>query len=58
MIKHNFRLILKSHYNTTLQGVINILQNISISYSRKKIAQSYKNNEFKISAPTWNDECE
>ena len=32
------------------------LWNLSIYYSWKNIKSSYKNNEFKISAPTWNDE--
>ena len=32
------------------------LSNISIYYTWKNIKSSYNNNEFKISAPTWNDE--
>ena len=32
------------------------LLNLSIYYTWKKIKSSYKNNKFKISAPTWNDE--
>ena len=32
--------------------------NISIFYTRKNIKESYKNNKFKISAPTWNDKFE
>ena len=31
------------------------LSNLSIYYSWKNIEKSYKNNKFKISAPTWND---
>ena len=27
-------------------------------YTQKKIKKSYKNNKFKISVPTWNDEFE
>ena len=32
------------------------LVNISIYYTWKNIKSAYNNNEFKISAPTWNDE--
>ena len=34
------------------------LSNLSIYYSWKNIKKLYKNNKFKISAPTWNDEFE
>ena len=34
------------------------LSNLSIYYTWKNIKSSYNNNEFKISAPTWNDEFE
>ena len=34
------------------------LSNISIYYTWKNIKKSYKNNEFKLSAPTWNGEFE
>ena len=34
------------------------LSNISIYYTWKNIKSSYKNNKFKISAPTWSDEFE
>ena len=34
------------------------LSNLSIYYTWKNIRKSYKNNKFKISAPTWNDEFE
>ena len=30
------------------------LSNLSICYTWKNIKKSYKNNKFKISAPTWN----
>ena len=33
-----------------------VLSNLSIYYIWKKIKKSYKNNEFKIPAPTWNEE--
>ena len=32
------------------------LSNLSICYTWKNIKKSYKNNEFKISATTWNEE--
>ena len=32
------------------------LSNVSIYYTWKNIKSSYNNNEFKISAPTWNEE--
>ena len=32
------------------------LANLSIYYTWKNIKSAYKNNKFKISAPTWNDE--
>ena len=34
------------------------LSNLSTYYTWKNIKKSYKNNKFKISAPTWNDEFE
>ena len=34
------------------------LTNLSIYYTWKNIKGSYNNNEFNISAPTWNDEFE
>ena len=34
------------------------LSNFSIYYTWKNIKKSYKNNKFKISAPTWNEEFE
>ena len=34
------------------------LSNLSINYTRKNIKSSYNNNQFKISAPTWNDKFE
>ena len=34
------------------------LSNLSIYYTWKKMKSSYNNNQFKISAPTWNDEFE
>ena len=34
------------------------LSNLSMHYTWKNIKKSYKNNKFKISAPTWNEEFE
>ena len=34
------------------------LSNLSIYYTWKSIKSSYKNNKFKISAPTWNSKLE
>ena len=34
------------------------LSSLSIYYTWKNIKKSYKNNEFEISAPTWNEEFE
>ena len=34
------------------------LSNLSIYYTWKNIKKSYKNNKFKISVPTWNEEFE
>ena len=34
------------------------LSNLSIYYTWKNGKSSYNNNKFKISAPTWNEECE
>ena len=34
------------------------LSNLSIYYTWKNIKKPYKNNKFKISAPTWNEEFE
>ena len=35
-----------------------VLSNLSIYYTWKNIKSSYNNNEFTISAPTWNDQFE
>ena len=34
------------------------LSNFSICYAQKNIKKSYKNNKFKISAPSWNEKFE
>ena len=33
------------------------LSNLSIYYTCKNIKKPYKNSKFKISVPTWNEEC-
>ena len=33
-----------------------VLSNLNIYYTWKNIKKSFKNNKFKISAPTWNEE--
>ena len=35
-----------------------VLSNLSIYYTWKNIKKSYKNDKFKTSAPTWNEEFE
>ena len=35
-----------------------VFANLSISYTQKNIKSAYKNNKFKISTPTWNDELD
>ena len=34
------------------------LSNLGMHYTRKNVKKLYKNNEFRISAPTWNEEFE
>ena len=34
------------------------LSNLSVYYTWENIKEPYKNNKFKISAPTWNEEFE
>ena len=34
------------------------LSNLTINYTQKNIKKSYKNDKFKIPAPTWNEEFE
>ena len=53
-------LILKLNNKLDLRIGENViaLSNLSIYYRWKNIKSSYNNNEFKIFAPTWNDEFE
>ena len=38
--------------------MLNMLLYQTLAFTWKNIKQSYKNNKFKISAPTWNEEFE
>ena len=53
-------LVLKLTYKLDLRigEKIIALSNISIYYTWKNVKNSYNNNKFKISAPTWNDKFE
>ena len=44
--------------NLRLDEKIITLSNLSIYYTWKNIKNSYNNNKFKISAPTWNNKVE
>ena len=52
---HRFRLDLTDKLNLKDPRKNMALANLSIYYTRKNIKSEYKNNKFKISAPTWND---
>ena len=49
---------LTNKLNLRLGEKIIALSNLSIYYTWKNIKNSYNNNKFKISAPTWNDKYE
>ena len=53
-------LVLKLTYKLDLRigKKIIALSNLSIYYTWKNIKSSYNNNQFRISGPTWNSECE
>ena len=54
---HKFRSTLADKRNFKDPKYKNMaLANLSIYYTWKNIKSAYKNNKFKISAPTWNDE--
>ena len=54
---HRFRLKLSAKINLKPSNKNNmVLANLSIYYTWKNIKSAYNNNEFKISATTWNDE--
>ena len=52
---HRFRLSLADKLNIKNPNKNTALSNLSIYYTWKNIKSAYKNNKFKISAPTWND---
>ena len=53
---HRFRLTQADKLNIKNTPKNMVLAKLSIYYTRKSIKSSHKNNKFKISAPTWNDE--
>ena len=55
---HRLLMNLKDKINLNRSDKYVALSNLSICYTRKNIKKSYKNNKFKISAPTWNKEFE
>ena len=55
---HVLTLKLTSKLDLRLGEKVIALSNLSIYYTSKNVKSSYKNNKFKISAPTWNDEFE
>ena len=52
---HRFKLDLTDKSNLKNPNKNMALANLSIYYAWKNIKSEYKNNKFKISAPTWND---
>ena len=55
---HRLLLNLTDNINLKRSDKYVVLSNLSIYYTWKNIKKSYKNNKFKISAPTWNEEFE
>ena len=53
---HRFRLTLGNKFNLKDCNKNMALVNLSIYYTWKKLKSVYRNNKFKISAPTGNDE--
>ena len=53
---HRLLLNLSNKTNLKRSDQYVALSNLSIYYTWKNIKKSYKNNKFKISAPTWNEE--
>ena len=58
MILIDYYLIFQKKINLKRSDEYVSLSNLSIYYTWKNIKKSYKNNMFKISAPTWNEEFE
>ena len=55
---HRLLLNLSDKINLKRSDKYVALSNLSIYYAWKNIKKSYKNNKFKTSAPTWNEESE
>ena len=55
---HRLLLNLTDKTNLKRRDIYDALSNLSIYYTWKNIKRSYKNNKFKISTPTWNEEFE
>ena len=55
---HVLTLKLTSKLDLIIDEKVIALSNLSIYYICRNIKSSYNNNEFKISAPTWNHEFE
>ena len=55
---HRLLLNLSDKINLKRSDKYVALSNLSIYYTWKNIKKSYKNNKFKISAPTWYEEFE
>ena len=55
---HVLILKLNNNLDLTIGEKIIAISNLSIYYAWKNIKTSYNNNNFKISAPTWNDKFE
>ena len=55
---HVLKLKLTSKLDLRIGEKVIALSNLSIYYTWRNIKNSYNNNKFKISAPTWNDEFE
>ena len=53
---HSLLLNLSDNINLKRSDKYVALSNLSIYYTWKNIKKSYKNNKFKISTPTWNEE--
>ena len=55
---HSLLLNLADKINLKRRDKYVTLLNLSINYTRKNMKMPYKNNKFKTSAPTWNEDFE
>ena len=53
---HRLLLNLKHKINLKRKDNGSVLWNLNLYYTWQNIKKSYKNNKFKISAPTWNED--